>query len=56
MGSCPSKTLCPNLGGVGEEFYSNGSRVELLVGLGCMQGLQSYNPVGLRWFFWNEKC
>ena len=56
MGSCPSKTLCPNLGGFGEEFYSNGSRVGMLVGLGCMQGLQSYNPVGLRWFFWNEKC
>ena len=25
-----SKTVCPNPGGFGEEFYSNGSRAELL--------------------------
>ena len=27
----PSKTVCPNLGGFGEEFYSNGSREVLLI-------------------------
>ena len=25
------KTVCPNLEGFGEEFYSNGSRAELLI-------------------------
>ena len=25
-GLMPSKTVCPNPGGFGEEFYSNGSR------------------------------
>ena len=30
-GLLPSKTMCPNLGGFGEEFYSNGSRAGLLV-------------------------
>ena len=29
-GSCPEK-LCPNAGGFGEEFYSNGSRGALLI-------------------------
>ena len=33
------------LGRIGEEFYSNGSRVGLLLRLGCVQGLQSYNLV-----------
>ena len=27
----PLKTVCPNLEGFGEEFYSNGSRVGLLI-------------------------
>ena len=27
----PLKTVCPNLGGFGEEFYSNDSRVGLLI-------------------------
>ena len=27
----PLKTVCLNLGGFGEEFYSSGSRVELLI-------------------------
>ena len=39
------KTMCPNLGELGEEFYSNGSRVELLIRLGCVQGLHSFNLV-----------
>ena len=30
-GLLPSKTVCPNLGGFGEEFYSSGSRVGLLI-------------------------
>ena len=37
----PSKLLCPNSGELGEELYSNGSRVELLTRLGCVQGLHS---------------
>ena len=35
----PSKTVCPNLGGFGEEFYSNGSRAGLLVRLRVRAGL-----------------
>ena len=30
-GLMPLKTVYPNLGGYGEEFYSNGSRVGLLI-------------------------
>ena len=70
MGSCPSKTVCPNLGEFGKEFYSNGSRVELLIRLGCVQGLHSFNLVSgnlLMSFsdsftlasgglLWNEEC
>ena len=44
-GPLPSKTVCPNLGGFGEEFYSIGSRAGLLIRLGCVQGLQSFNLV-----------
>ena len=29
--------------GFGEEFYSRGSRVGLLIRIGCVQGLQSFN-------------
>ena len=38
-GVLPSKTMCPNPGEFGEEFYGNGSRVGLLIRLGCGQGL-----------------
>ena len=31
IGLMPLKTVCPNPGGFGEEFYSNGSRVGLLI-------------------------
>ena len=41
----PPKTMCPNPGGFDEGFYSNGSRVGLLIKLGCVQGLQSSNLV-----------
>ena len=44
-GLLPSKTVCPNPGGFGEEFYSNRSRVGLLIRLGCVQGLHSFNLV-----------
>ena len=37
--------MCPNPGGFGEEFYSNGSKVGLLIILGCVQGLHSFNLV-----------
>ena len=40
-----SKTMCSNLGGFGKEFYSNHSRVELLIRLGCVQGLYYFNLV-----------
>ena len=51
----PSKTMCPNPGGFDEEFYSSGSRVGLLIRLGCVQGLHSSNLVSgnldeLLWF------
>ena len=41
----PSKTVCPNPGGFGEEFYSNGSKVGLLIRLGCVQELHSFHLV-----------
>ena len=37
------KTVCPTQGGFGEEFCSNGSRAGLLIRLGCVQGLHSFN-------------
>ena len=40
----PQNTVCPNLGGLDEEFYSSGSRVGLLIRLECVQGLHSFNP------------
>ena len=54
MDSCPRK-LCPNPGGSDEEFYSNSSRVGLLIRLGCVQGLPFSNLVSalldeLLWF------
>ena len=41
-GLLASKTVCPNLGRFGEEFYSNSSRVWLLTRLWCVY---SFNPV-----------
>ena len=43
MGSCPSKTVHPNLGGFGEELYSDGLRVGLLLMPVYLQGLHSFN-------------
>ena len=37
--------MCPNPRGFNEEFYSNGSRVELLIRLGYVQDLYSSNLV-----------
>ena len=42
-GLIPWKTVCPNLGGFGEEFSSYGSRSGLLIRMGCVQGLHSFN-------------
>ena len=39
----PSKNVCPSAGGFGEEFYSNTSRVGLLIKLGLVQDLHSIN-------------
>ena len=64
------KTVCPNLGGFGEEFYSNGSRAGLLIRLGCVQGLHSFNlasghllmsfsvsfNLASGGLLWNEEC
>ena len=36
-GILPLKTVCPKLGGFSEEFYSNSSRVALLIRLGYVQ-------------------
>ena len=35
----PSKAVCPNPGGYGEEFYNNSSGVGLLIRIRCVQGL-----------------
>ena len=37
--------MCPDPGALGEEFYSNDSRVRLLIRLGCVQSLHSFNLV-----------
>ena len=37
------QNLCPNLGGFGEEFYSDGSRAALPIRLRCVQHLHSFN-------------
>ena len=39
------KTLCLNTEGFDEEFYNISTRVGLLVSLGCVQGLQSFDLV-----------
>ena len=49
----PSKTMCSNPGEFDKEFYGNGSRVELLIRLGCVQGLHSSNLVSGNLFFFN---
>ena len=55
-GLLPLKTVCTYPGGFFEEFYSNSSRVGLLIRLGCVQGLHSFNLVSghlldeLLWF------
>ena len=52
----PLKTTCPNPGRFDEEFYSSSLRVGLLLRLGCVQGLHSFNLVSgnlldeLPWF------
>ena len=39
VGSCPSKTVCLSLQGFGEEFYSHGSRVGLMIRISvCFRG------------------
>ena len=50
---------CPNPGGFDEEFYSNGSRVGLLIRLGCVQDLHSSNLISgnlLDKLLWYEEC
>ena len=44
MGTCPSKTVHPNLGGFGE-VYSNVLRVGFLIISVYLQGLHSFNQV-----------
>ena len=67
-GLLPSKTVCPDSGGFDEEFYSNCSRVGLLIRLGGIQGLHSSDLVSgnlldeLLWLLasggllWYEEC
>ena len=50
---------CPNPGGFDEEFYSNGSRVGLLIRLECAKGLHSSNLISgnlLDKLLWYEEC
>ena len=47
-GLLPSKILCPNPGGYGEEFYSNGSRSGLLVRIRFCAG-PAFLSSSLRW-------
>ena len=44
----PLKTVCPNSGGFGEELYSHGSRVGLLVRIRVCAGLALLSS-GLTW-------
>ena len=37
-GLMPWKMVCPNLGGFGEELYSSGSRVGLMIRIGVCAG------------------
>ena len=56
----PSKTMCPNPGEFGEEFYGNGSRVGMLIRSRCVQGLHSFNLISgnlldeLLWFLLSD--
>ena len=42
-GLAPSKNCLSQPGRFGEEDYSNGLRMELLIRLECVQGLHSFN-------------
>ena len=42
-GLLPLKTVCPNMGGFDEEFYSHSSRLALLIRSGWVLGLHSFN-------------
>ena len=68
-GLIPLKIVCFNLGEFDEEFYSNSSKVGLLIRLKCVQGLHSFNLalgnlmsfcdsfiLALNCFLWNEEC
>ena len=46
-----SESMCPNPGEFGEEFYGKGSRAGLLVRLGGVRGLYSFNLVSGDLFF-----
>ena len=55
----PLRTVCPNPRGFGEEFYRNGSRVELLIRIRVCAGpvlsksCHRWSPDEL---LWNEGC
>ena len=58
-GLVPLKTVCSNPGGFGEEFYSNGSRVGLLIRIRVCAGpalLESGLRCSLDELPWNEEC
>ena len=52
-GFMPLKTVCLNLGGFGEEFYSSSSRAGLLIRIRVCQGLHSFN-LASDGLLWNE--
>ena len=50
------ETVCPNPRELGEGFDSNGSRVGLLIGLKCVQGLHSFNLASSGLLIFSEEC
>jgi len=52
-GLMPSKTVCPSLGGFGEEFFSNGPRVGLLISIRMCAGCK-VDKILLSYFFYSS--
>ena len=55
-GLVPLKIVCPEPGGIGDEFYSSSSRVGWLTRLACVQGVRSSNLVSGGLLVFSEEC